>query len=156
MTHRLFMFALFLSLCLLVLFSCGCASAGQIISSLGPVISGILSVVASAGAAIFPAEAAAITAGVTLVTAGLSGLEKLVSNYKANPTDATLSAVQAAFNDVQTNLAALMAAAQVKDPKTQAKVTAIINAATQTLAALESSILAQHPATVAAAQGSSS
>lgn len=154
MIHRLFMFSLFLLLCLVVLSSCGCASAAQIIQSLGPVISGILSILATAGAAIFPAEATAITAGVGLVKSGLSGLEKLVSNYKANPTDATLSALQAGFDDVHTNLAALMAAGQVKDPKTQAKITNIVNAAAQTLAALESSMLAQHPATVADAQAS--
>jgi hypothetical protein len=141
----------------LVLFSCSCTlNPAQVVSEIATIIGGLIPIIAAAGSVLLPGEAAAINAGVAIVTAGLKALENLVSGYHASPSDAALAKVTAAFADVQANLTELEAAARVQDPATQRKLLAIVSAATQSLAALESSMAATHPAAVAAAQATSS
>jgi len=123
----------------------------QVVTEIATIISGIIPIVGAAASVIDPAASAEINAGVTLITGGLAALEKLVSGYQHNPSDTALQEIQAAFTDVQNNLTQLESAAQIKDPTTQKKIAAIIQSAVLSLAALESSITANHPAAVAVA-----
>lgn len=135
-----------------VLFLCACSSnEASIVNEIGTIITGILPIVTGVASVLLPGEAIAITAAATIASNGIKAVENLIHGYKAAPGAETLAQVQAGFTDAQANLAQLMAAAQVKDPTTQAKITAIVTAATQSLAAIESSMLAKHPATVASA-----
>ena len=145
-------FALVL-ICFSVVFLCACSpSEGELINELIPVIGGIVAIAVSAFSAIDPPLAIPVTAAGTLIQNGLKALANLVSGYQSNPTDSGLEQVVAGFTDVHNNLTSLLAAAQVKDPATQAKITAGVTAATQSLALLEASIVGKHPQTVATAQ----
>jgi hypothetical protein len=136
-----------------VLFLTGCTvQPVHVVDMLIPVIEGILPIIATAGSMVDPPAAAAISAGVNLITAGLNALKKSLDQYQADPNDTTLGKVQAAFADVQTNLQALLAAAAIKNPGLQGKITAIITGVVQSLAVIESAIHANHPKVVAAAQ----
>jgi hypothetical protein len=117
-----------------------------------PMIEGLLPLIASATAVLLPAESAAITAAEGIAMTGLQALEKLLQEYEANPNDTTLAAFQDGVNSVHDQLNSLLAAAQVKDAKTAQKITAIVNAAFQSLATIEALIMAKHPQTVAAHQ----
>ena len=149
---KFFLLGLFISACLLTV---ACAQANAVLGEIESIVLGIIPIAAGLAGALLPAESALITAVATEAANGIKTLQKVQSDYKANPSDTTLAKVTAAVTDVQSNLAQLEAAAQVKDPASAAKITAIVNAAQLSLAAVESSINASHPATVAAAQASS-
>jgi hypothetical protein len=117
-----------------------------------PTIEGIIPLAATAASLMLPGEAALITEAQTFTLQGLKALQKLIQEYEASPNDTTLSALNSGFNAVHDNLAQLLQAGQVKDAKTSTKITAIVNAATQDLASIESLFMAKHPQTVAAAQ----
>ena len=137
----------------LAFISCACTiNPVQMIDALVPIIAGLIPIFGGIAAALLPTEGVIITAAVTLVVDGLNELKTLADNYHTNPNDDTLAKVQAGFTDVQSNLAAILKLGQIKDPITQLKVTGVINGASATLAAIESTILAKHPATVAASQ----
>jgi hypothetical protein len=116
-----------------------------------PLIQGIIPLAASATTILDPAESAAITAAQQIAMSGLNALKPVLQEYENNPNDTTLAAFQDAVNSVHDNLNGLLTAGQVKNVKTQQKITAIVNTAFQSLAGIESMILAKHPQTVAAA-----
>ena len=119
-----------------------------------PMIQGIIPLAASAAAGLDPAEAALINSTQQEVMTGLNALKPVLQEYEANPSDTTLGNVQSAISSVHDNFNGLLTAAQVKNPKSQQKITGIVNTAFNTLASMESLILAKHPATVAAAAAS--
>ncbi len=145
------------SLCLfLALTCCACTvNPSSVVNEIITIVSGIIPIASGLASVLLPGEAALITEATTLATNGLAALQNVVKEYEANPNDTALAKVQDAFTTVHDNLSQLLAAAQVKDAKTTAKITAIVNGATATLAMLESQVLANHPKTVAAAQASS-
>ncbi len=156
MSNRNRKIMLLVSVLYLCVFMVGCgglaAGAGNVINEIAVIVGGLIPVAAAFGDVLLPTEAVAINAGATLAQKGIKALEGVIADYKANPSDTTLQKVTAAMTDVQSNLLQLEQAAAVKDPVAQAKVTAIVNAAQQSLAAVESSIAANHPKVVAAAQ----
>lgn len=147
---------LLVCLCLVVLSCCACSAneTGAIETLIG-VIAGIVGIATTAADVLLPTEITVITSASTLVQNGLKTLLTLVQNYKSNPTDTALQQVQAAFNDLQSNMTALESAAQVKDPATAAKLGAVVTASSQTLAVIEAALVGNHPASVAAAQSQS-
>ncbi len=68
---------------------------------------------------------------VTLVEDGFNALVKALDTYKASPTATNLQAVQSAFAAVNTNVAQLESAAQIKNANTQNTVTAVVALLTQ-------------------------
>lgn len=100
----------------------------------------VLSIVAVAQGhgQISASQAAAIQAASAQATTDLQLIQDLVAQYKANPTASTLQKIQAAIADAQTNLEAILAAAHIKDPATQAAITAAVGLAMTTLLAIES------------------
>jgi hypothetical protein len=68
---------------------------------------------------------------VTLVEDGFNALVKTLDTYKASPTATNLQAVQSAFAAVNTNVAQLESAAQIKNANTQNTVTAVVALLTQ-------------------------
>ena len=148
-TIRWFLIGCAISACL---FLCACNPAtATVVGEIETILLGIIPIVAGAASVLLPAEGPVITAAATLAANAVKAVKTLVAGYHANPTDTTLAQVTAAMNDAHDNLAQLMAAAQVKDPTTAAKLTAIVNAATASLAAVEATLNANHDATVAAA-----
>ncbi len=68
---------------------------------------------------------------VTVIENGFTALVNTLNTYKAQPTATNLQAVQAAFVAVDANVAQLESAAQIKNPATDAKITAIVQLLTQ-------------------------
>ena len=87
---------------------------------------------------------------VTLIENGFTALVKTLDTYKASPTATNLQAVQAAFEAVNANVAQLESAAQIKNPATDAKVTAIVQLLTQAVTEIAALV---PPATSAARMG---
>jgi hypothetical protein len=73
----------------------------------------------------------ALAPAATLIEDGFSALVKTFDTYKASPTATNLQAVQAAFNAVDTNVAQLESAAQIKNPATDTTVTKVVNLLSQ-------------------------
>ena len=117
-----------------------------------PMIQGIIPLIASATAIVDPAEATAITNAQNVAENALTAIQPALKEYESNPNNTTLAAVQDGIDTAHDQLNNLMTAAQVKNAKTKAKITAIVNAAFGSLAVLESMLLQKHPQTVAAAQ----
>ena len=105
--------------------------------------------------AIADAEAAAPIAGsliavidpplaplVAIIENGFTVLASTLNTYKAAPTATNLQLVQEGFKAVDVNVAQLASAAQIKNPATEAKVTAIV----QLLAQVVTEMGAQVPA----------
>src|ERR1017187_7955264 len=61
---------------------------------------------------------------VTGIESGFTALTRTLDTYKASPTATNLQAVQSAFAAVDSNVAQLESAAQIKNTATQATVTA--------------------------------
>jgi len=68
---------------------------------------------------------------VTLIEQGFNALVKTLDTYKASPTATNLQAVQSAFEAVNSNVAQLEAAAQIKNATSQTTVTAVVALLTQ-------------------------
>jgi hypothetical protein len=68
---------------------------------------------------------------VTLIENGFSALVKTLDAYKAAPTASNLQAVQSAFNAVNSNVAQLESAAQIKNAATKTTVTEIVQLLSQ-------------------------
>jgi hypothetical protein len=79
---------------------------------------------------------------VTGIESGFTALTRTLDTYKASPTATNLQAVQSAFAAVDSNVAQLESAAQIKNTATQATVTAVV----QLLAQAVSEIAARVPA----------
>jgi soluble cytochrome b562 len=63
---------------------------------------------------------------VTLIETGFNALAKTLDTYKASPTATNMQAVQSAFEAVNSNVAQLESAAQIKNSTTQTTVTAVV------------------------------
>jgi xanthine/uracil/vitamin C permease (AzgA family) len=83
---------------------------------------------------------------VTLVENGFSALVKTLDTYKASPSATNLQAVQSAFAAVNSNVAQLESAAQIKNAGTAGTVTQVVALLSQAVA----EIAAMVPAPVAA------
>jgi hypothetical protein len=68
----------------------------------------------------------ALAPQVTLIENGFNALVKTLDTYKASPSATNLQAIQSAFAAVNSNIVQLESAAQIKNPTTDAKVTAIV------------------------------
>jgi hypothetical protein len=86
---------------------------------------------------------------VTLIDNGFNALVTTLDTYKASPTATHLQSVQAAFEAINNNVAQLESAAQIKNPASDAKVTAIVQLLTQTV----TEIAAQVPPATSATMG---
>jgi hypothetical protein len=73
----------------------------------------------------------ALAPTVTLIEDGFNALVTALDTYKASPTATNLQAVQSAFAAVNTNVAQLESAAQIKNSTTQNTVTAVVQLLTQ-------------------------
>jgi hypothetical protein len=73
---------------------------------------------------------------VAAVQLAFNALIKTLDDFKASPSDTTLQAVQSAFAAVNSNVAELAAGAQIKNPKSAATVTAIVNLLSQAVTEL--------------------
>jgi hypothetical protein len=88
---------------------------------------------------------------VTLVENGFTALTKTLDAYKASPTATNLQAVQAAFTAVNSNVAQLESAAQIKNAATKTTVTEVVQLLSQAvteIAALvpaDTGLGARHP-----------
>lgn len=97
-------------------------------------IPAVLEILAGAGVLAQPqltqAQAAAGQA-----SADFSLVQKLISDYQATPSVTTADKIRAALGDAETNLQAILTAARVTNPKSQATITGavtlIINTASQ-------------------------
>jgi len=112
------------------------------------IVTDVLSVVsvAQGHGSISPGEAAAIQAVAAQATLDLQLIQQLIVSYNDNPTATTLEKIQAAITDAQNNLQAILTAAHIKDPGTQATVTAAVGLALTTLLAIESLLPTQQAA----------
>ena len=81
----------------------------------------------------------------------LTALQSVIKTYQANPGTSTLSDVTQGFAAADANLQAILTAAAVKNSKTAAKITNVVNGVQATVSMLEAGIMAAHPAEVAAA-----
>ena len=77
---------------------------------------------------------------ITLVENGFNALVKTLDTYKASPTATNLQAVQAAFGAVNSNVAQLESAAQIKSQATDAKVTAVVELLNQAVKGIASQV----------------
>lgn len=136
--------------------ACGQLNPAVVVDNVITIFAGLLPLVTAVASFVLPEDLKAIEAGAQLVQAGLEVVKNLVNDYHKNPSDGKLAAVQAAMTDVQNNLADLESAARIKDVATQRKVAAIIKATSLSLAALESTLIAEHPKAMAAAASESS
>lgn len=128
------------------LFAVGCTPGpAEMVNELSVTIAGLIPIAASALAVLFPGQLAAFETAAGLVTTALTVLEKLIKDYQAAPSQPALDQVAAGFADVEQNLSALMNACKIEDSKTQAKVTAVVTAAQQSLSLLEANLFGHHP-----------
>lgn len=70
---------------------------------------------------------------VSAIEAGFNALTKTLDAYKSSPTATHLQAVQSAFVAVNTNVAQLESAAQIKNTATKATVTEVVQLLTQVI-----------------------
>ena len=71
---------------------------------------------------------------VMAIQKGFTALVDTLNTYKSSPTATHLQAVQAAFHAVDSNVAQLESAAHIKNPATQATVTAVVQLLAQAVA----------------------
>jgi hypothetical protein len=86
---------------------------------------------------------------VTLIENGFNALVKTLDTYKVSPTATNLQAVQSAFAAVNSNVAQLEAAAQIKNTGTASTVAQVVALLSQAVA----EIAAQMPASVSTTLG---
>jgi hypothetical protein len=84
---------------------------------------------------------------VSLIQTGLNALEKVINDFKAQPTATNLQAVQAAANAVEANVQQLESAAQVKNAASATRITAVVTV----LVGAVDEIISQIPPSAAAA-----
>jgi hypothetical protein len=89
-------------------------------------VEGIAKVAAPIAGTIVDVVDPALIPLVAAVEGAFTALVDTVDTYKASPTAGNLQAVEAAFNAVETNEAALSAAAQIKNPATDQKVAQVV------------------------------
>jgi len=139
--------------CLFVLCAWACnPNEIQMIQGLGPIVEGIAATVTAAGSVLLPSEAAAINKANTDLQNGVNAAEATLKTYEANPGTSTLSDAQQALAAVQTNLAALEQASQVKDPATAADISNVVKVAHLTISTIKTTLAGKSAATIAAAQ----
>jgi len=94
-------------------------------------VESVAEVAAPIAASLIDVADPALAPVVTLVGNGFNALVTTLDTYKASPTATHLQAVQAAFEAINNNVTQLESAAQIKNPATDAKVTAIVQLLTQ-------------------------
>jgi hypothetical protein len=134
-----------------VVMFCGACSEAATLPTVENIVLGILPIVAAFGASVLPEESTAINTAVSTATGAIKVLQSVVAAYNATPTTGTLSKVTAGFDAVQADLTQLMAAAQVKNPAAQAKVTNVVNAAVLALGGVEAVIQAESASKITSA-----
>jgi hypothetical protein len=94
-------------------------------------VESVAEVAAPIAASLIDVADPALAPTVTLIDNGFNALVTTLDTYKASPTATHLQAVQAAFAAINNNVAQLESAAQIKNPATDTKVTAIVQLLTQ-------------------------
>lgn len=112
-------------------------------------VESVAEVAAPIAASLIDVADPALAPTVTLIDNGFNALVTTLDTYKASPTVTHLQSVQAAFEAINNNVAQLESAAQVKNPATDAKVSAIVQLLTQAV----TEIAAQVPPASSAAMG---
>ncbi len=154
MSHRKLLSLGLIILGVTTLAACG-VNPASVVDQVYLVVAGILPIIGGLVGVLLPNEVGAITSATNMTLAALNALKQLVDDYHSSPTGSKLANVQAAFADVRQNLAQLEAAARVRDLTTQKRLLAIVTAVTQSLAALESAMAADHAKAVVASQARS-
>ena len=137
-------FALFTLLWCIAAFAVACTGAWtgeaiNIIQLLVPSITSILSILSAFGVGIPATAMTAIQGWATEATTGLQTVAGLIQQY--NTAEATakpglLTEIQTTLHVISSNLAAILPEIHVTDPKTEAKITAIIGLVANEIAAL--------------------
>ena len=112
-------------------------------------VESVAEVAAPIAASLIDVADPALAPVVTLIDNGFNALVTTLDTYKASPTATHLQAVQAAFEAVNNNVTQLESAAQIKNPATDTKVTAIVQLLTQAV----TEIAAQVPPATSASMG---
>lgn len=112
-------------------------TAEQYISVLTPVVGDILQVLVLTGVALPANSQVQVVKYSAQATSDLNTINTLLEDYQAANATTTFQKIDAAAEDAKTNLNAILVAAHVVDPKSQAKVSAAINLAVDTLTELE-------------------
>ena len=112
-------------------------------------VESVAEVAAPIAASLIDVTDPALAPVVTLIDNGFNALVTTLDTYKASPTATHLQAVQAAFEAVNNNVTQLESAAQIKNPATDTKVTAIVQLLTQAV----TEIAAQVPPATSASMG---
>jgi hypothetical protein len=153
MKYRYTTIGLLMSLCYFVLFAtaCGTSNTAALISEIVATVGGIIPIAMGILSDLLPADQSAIASATTEANSILTMIQKLYSTYTANPGDSALTDFQKGVADAQVNLQAILDAAQVKNSKTAAKITNIVNGVLQSLDLIEANVAGKHPGTVAQA-----
>ena len=88
----------------------------------------------------------ALAPAAAAVQKGFAALVAALETYKATPTATNLQAVDAAFTAVDSNVAQLEAAAQIKNPGAQQTVTSVVNLLAQAVTEIAALVPASAPA----------
>lgn len=145
---------------LVALFIC-CVAAScdpsnvNLVDNIATIAAGIIPIASGVASDLLPQDAALITASAGGLNAALAVTKSVTAGYEANPSETTLAAVQDATTTAQAHAADILTAAQVKNSTTAVKIAAVASGVSQSLALVESRLVAQHPATVAAAAAKS-
>ena len=142
-----------IGLSVLVLFCVGCSagSSTNILEGVITIVGGLLPIATGVLSDLLPADQAAVASASTETGNILTALQSVIKTYQANPGTSTLSDVTQGFAAADANLQAILTAAAVKNSKTAAKITNVVNGVQATVSMLEAGIMAAHPAAVAAA-----
>jgi hypothetical protein len=142
-----------IGLSVLVLFCVGCSagSSTNILEGVITIVGGLLPIATGVLSDLLPADQAAVASASTETGNILTALQSVIKTYQDHPGTSTLSDVTQGFAAADANLQAILTAAAVKNSKTAAKITNVVNGVQATVSMLEAGIMAAHPAAVAAA-----
>jgi hypothetical protein len=111
-------------LALTLLTACNMSQFDAVLNEIGPAVATILQIIAIVKGT--PAN----TAVASKISSDVAGVEKLYNDFEAADAASAPGVradIQAGFNTLNADLSSVLAIAQVSDPNTQAKVTALIN-----------------------------
>lgn len=145
MKNQILRGALLGGLCSLVVLLVACtAGNASVLDQIVLVVVGLLPVAGAIAGGLLPAESALIQSVQLGAVAALKVASKELEAYEANPTENAFTGLQKTFADANAQLQVLLKAAQVKNPDSAARITAIVEGAIQGLTLLEASIGAKH------------
>jgi hypothetical protein len=147
--RNLFLLGLLL---LSVMFLCSCVvNPGELVGQAITVATGITGILAFAAPFLLPGEAAPIEALLPKINLALAAAKAAASSYHGSPSDDKLQVAVNALTDAHDNINQLEAAAQIKDPVTQAKIQGAVDGMRAILSGVEANLHANHAGAVAQA-----